>query len=102
MQDQVMELVIYKIKPHQVENYQSNIIYHFRELVKSFDGMLDYQTYCVIKEQGLFVDQVAWKNMDCAEFAAKKIKEMQDDELYAPYLSAFDEVQFFAHLKHVA
>lgn len=102
MTDQVMELVIYKIKPDQVENYQSNIIHHFRELVKSFDGMLDYRTYHAVKETGLFVDQVAWKDMDCAEFAAEKVKEMQQDDTYAPYLSAFEEVQFFVHLKHVA
>ena len=102
MTDQVTELVIYKIKPNQVENYQTKIIHHFRELVKSFDGMLNYQTYHAVKEEGLFVDQVEWKNLECAEFAAEKVKEMQQDELYAPYLSAFDEVKFFLHVKQVA
>ncbi|UXX77769.1 hypothetical protein N7E81_10345 [Reichenbachiella carrageenanivorans] len=102
MTDQVVELVIYKIKPNQVENYQSKIIHHFRELVKSFDGMIGYKTYCAIKEEGLFVDQVEWRDLASAEFAAEKVKEMQDDEIYAPYLSAFEEVKFFLHLKHVA
>ncbi|MEO9964993.1 MAG: hypothetical protein ABJF11_04345 [Reichenbachiella sp.] len=102
MTDQVMELVIYKIKPNQVENYQTKIIHHFRELVKSFDGMLGYRTYHAVKEEGLFVDQVEWKNIECAEFAAEKVKEMQQDETYSPYLSAFEEVKFFLHVKHVA
>ena len=102
MTDQVTELVIYKIKPNQVENYQTKIIHHFRELVKSFDGMLSYQTYHAVREEGLFVDQVVWRDLDCAEFAAEKVKEMQQDEIYAPYLSAFEEVKFFLHVKQVA
>lgn len=102
MSNRVVELVIYKIKPNQIENYQARIIHHFRELVKSFDGMLSYRTYHAVREEGLFVDQVEWRNIECAEFAAEKVKELQQDEIYAPYLSAFEEVKFFLHVKQVA
>ena len=102
MKDKVLELVVYKIKPDQIQTYQQTTLNQFRELVKSFQGMLNYHTFHSVKEDGLFVDQVEWENLECAEFAAEKVKQMQKDETFGPYLSAFEEIQMFHHFKKVA
>lgn len=102
MNDKVLELVVYKIKPEQIQSYQDKTLNQFRELVKSFQGVLSYQTFHSVKEDGLFVDQVEWENLECAEFAAHKVKQVQKDETFGHYLSAFEEIQMFHHFKKVA
>ena len=102
MKDKILELVVYRIKPNQIKQYQTETLNKIRELIKNFQGMLNYATYYSVAEEGLFVDQVEWENLECAEFAAARIKELQREEPFSNYLSAFEEVIMFHHLKHVS
>ena len=102
MNDKVLELVVYKIKPNQIKQFQTETLTNIKELIKNFQGMLNYATYYSVKEEGLFVDHVEWENLECAEFAAGRIKELRREEPFSHYFSAFEEVILFHHLKYVS
>ena len=96
-----MELVVYKIKPDQIENYRNSALHQFRELVRSFSGMLHYHTYGALGDSGLFVDQVQWENQESAEFAAEKIRSLQHEEPFASIFSTFEEIQLCHHFRQI-
>lgn len=97
-----MELVVYKIKPDQIKNFEENKLQELRHVIQHFEGVIQYETFSALNEEGLFVDQVEWEDLACAERAASKIKILEKDEPFASIFGAFEEVKLFQHFKKVA
>ncbi len=102
MNTQILELVIYKIKPDQIRHFQAIQLKQFRDLIQNMEGLLSYETYSAMSEDGLFVDQVEWEDLACAERAAAKIKILENEEPFASIFGAFEEIKICNHFKKVA
>ncbi|WP_162555790.1 antibiotic biosynthesis monooxygenase family protein [Reichenbachiella versicolor] len=102
MNEQVLELVVYKIKKDQIKNFQQELLQHMRDLMKNMEGMIEYKTFSSVSEDGVFVDQVRWEDLECAELASAKVKLLEKEEPFASIFGSFEEVKFFQHLKKVA
>ena len=102
MENQVVELVVYKVKNEYIENFQSEVIPKFRELVKGFGGIVSMQTFQCIEQQGVYYDHVVWENHKFALSAAKKFEDFQQKGENLELISWFEEVKFMDHFKQVA
>lgn len=104
MADEVVELVVYRIKPDAKAEYVDNAIERFRRMVMAFEGFQRYDFYEGCREQNLFMDFVVWDTLEHAEAAAKAVKavkEIQKAPEYASYLEAFEKLEVFAHFKRL-
>lgn len=97
--DNVVELVVYKIKPECVEKYSTEIIDFFRKTVMSLKGFISYEFFQNCKNENLFMDIVYWDTLENAENAAKTVKEIQKGEDFMDYINAFNGVEIFSHFK---
>lgn len=97
--DDVIELVVYRIKPEAQKNYVSTCIEHFRQLVMSLEGFIAYEFYQGCHDRNFFVDLVHWRSLEDAENAARQVKIIQQQPDYANYLGAFEKLELFSHFK---
>ncbi|MFY0627723.1 MAG: hypothetical protein JXR07_15605 [Reichenbachiella sp.] len=102
MNDQILELVVYKIKPDQIKNFEESKLLEFRHLIKDLEGLVHYETFSALNQEGLFIDQVEWEDMGCAKRASEKIKILQDEEPFVSIFKSFEEVKLFQHFKKIA
>ena len=99
MADEVVELVVYRIKRDAKESYVTQAIERFRHMVMQFDGFQRYEFFQGCREQNLFMDFVIWDSLAHAEAAAKAVKEIQKAPEFAPYVGAFEKLEIFAHFQ---
>ena len=90
----IMELVVYHIKPEVQERYGFLLELARRE-VRSFPGIMGYDTFQSVKSPNTFVDLVYWNSKEEAETAAAQI--MQKAAL-KPWTEAFEKIEFMDHL----
>ena len=102
MDEQVLELVMYKVKADQIKNFEESKLHQLRDLIKEFEGLISYETFGEVNEEGLYVDQVLWRDLGCATRAAEKVKLLENDEPFASIFSVFEEMKFCQHFKKVA
>ena len=96
-QMEVVELVVYKIKPDLNENYVNVAIEVFRKLVMGFDGFISYDFYRSSRDENCFMDYVRWSSLEFAEEAARQVKLAQKAPEYKEYLEAFETLEIFNH-----
>ncbi|PKI16593.1 antibiotic biosynthesis monooxygenase family protein [Colwellia sp. 12G3] len=99
--NEVVELVVYKIKPEMNSVYVNSAIDKFRKLVMSFDGFISYEFYQGCRDSNMFMDYVRWSSVEFAEEAAKQVKILQKAPEYKEYIEAFDSLDIFNHFSHV-
>lgn len=102
MKNQVVELIVYKVKKEFVESFQSDIMPGFRKLISSFGGVISYQTFNSLDRDGVYFDQVVWKNSNQAFQAIEKFEKLKEDGKHEELMNWFDEVTFMDHFKLVA
>jgi len=94
---EVVELVVYKIKPEMNRVYTGRAIEQFRKLVMGFDGFISYEFYQGCRDENTFMDLVRWTSLECAEEAARQVKILQKSPEYADYLNSFESLEIFSH-----
>lgn len=102
MKNQVVELIVYKVKKEFVDSFQSDIMPDFRKLISSFGGVVSYQTFNSLDRDGVYFDQVVWENSSQAFQAIEKFEKLKEDGKHEELMNWFDEVTFMDHFKLVA
>ncbi|MFY0654684.1 MAG: hypothetical protein JXQ96_21805 [Cyclobacteriaceae bacterium] len=102
MKNQVVELVVYKVKKEFVGNFQSDIMPEFRKLVNSFGGLVSYTTFNSLNKDGMYFDEVIWESVEHASMAIVKFEQMKKKGEHAELMNWFDEVTFMDHFKKVS
>ena len=102
MKNEVLELVVYKVKGDQLEKFESETLFKLRNIIESFAGFVKYDTFSSVEEDGVFADYVLWENLESARFAAEKIKSLENEEPYASIFGSMEEIKIFQHFKAVA
>lgn len=97
----IVELVIYTIKPEMNSIYVNTAIEKFRKLVMSFDGFISYEFYQSSRSENVFMDFVRWESLEFAEKAAKQVKILQQASEYKDYLDSFESLEIFNHFNKV-
>ncbi len=102
MKNEVLELVVYKVKADQLDKFNTETRFKLKNIVESFPGFVRFETYSSMDERGWFADQVIWETIEAARFAAEKIESLQDQEPYSAIFGAVEEIKIFQHFKAVA
>ena len=95
--ENVFELVVYKIKDDKINHFTSKGLDEFRAFIQQFDGLIKPQTYSSNKEEGVFMDIVHWESSAHALKAAEAFKELEKDPKHAEMLGVFEEIRMFEH-----
>ena len=98
---EVIELVVYRIKPEQKARYVQTAIESFRQLVMGFEGFISYGFYGGSRDENLFMDFVRWQSLEHAENAAQQVKIIQQQPAYKDYLAAFEKLEIFNHFNNL-
>ncbi len=99
--NEIVELVVYTIKPEMNTIYINTAIEAFRELVMSFEGFISYEFYQSSRNENVFMDYVRWSSLECAEEAAKQVKILQKAPEYQEYLASFESLEIFNHFSQL-
>ena len=99
MKNQVVELIVYKVKKEFVDSFQSDIMPEFRKLISSFGGVVSYQTFNSLDRDGVYFDQVVWENSSQAFQAIEKFEKLKEDGKHEELMNWFEEVTFMDHFK---
>ncbi|NVJ97401.1 MAG: antibiotic biosynthesis monooxygenase [Alphaproteobacteria bacterium] len=100
-ENSIVEIVVYRIKADAREAYVSEALERFRKLVMSFDGFIRYDVFEGCRDKNEFVDFVQWESLEQAEAAAKAVKQLQQAPEYANYLTAFEKLDIFTHVRKI-
>ena len=98
---EVVELVVYTIKPEMNRVYVNTAIEEFRKLVMGFEGFISYEFYQSSRNRNVFMDFVRWESLKFAEEAAKQVKILQKAPEYEEYLDSFASLEIFNHFNQV-
>ena len=93
---EVVEIVIYTIKPEMSAKYVDTIIGKVRELVSGFEGFISFEFYQSSADEYKFMDHVRWSTLECAENAAKQFKAIQQAPEYKEYLDSFESLEILS------
>lgn len=99
--NEVVELVVYTIKPEMNSVYVSKAIEKFRKLVMGFEGFISYEFYQSSRSKNIFMDFVRWESLEFAEEAAKQVKIHQKIPEYKEYLDSFASLEIFNHFNKI-
>lgn len=99
--NEIIELVVYTIKPEMNSVYVNTAIEKFRKLVMGFEGFISYEFYQSCRSKNIFMDFVRWESLEFAEEAAKQVKILQKSPEYNEYLDSFASLEIFNHFNQV-
>lgn len=99
--NEIIELVVYTIKPEMHAIYVNSAIEKFRQLVMSFEGFISYEFYQSSRSENVFMDYVRWSSLECAEEAAKQVKILQKSPEYKEYVDSFESLEIFNHFSQL-
>lgn len=102
MNDQIVELVVYKVKQGLAGNFTQDILPKFQQLVKSFGGVVSYQTYGSVGKSGLYADSITWDSAASAKGAAAKFDELKTQGKHTELMDFFEEVILMDHFKPIS
>ena len=99
--NEIIELVVYTIKPEMNAIYVNSAIEKFRQLVMSFEGFISYEFYQSSRNENVFMDYVRWSSLECAEEAAKQVKILQKSPEYKEYVDSFESLEIFNYFSQL-
>lgn len=102
MNNQIVELVAYHVKQDLSGNFAQDILPKFQQLIKSFGGVVSYQTYRSMNKSGLYVDSITWDSPESAKDAATKFDELKTQGKHAELMNFFEEVILMDHFKPIS
>ena len=91
--DNVMELVVYKIKADKMENFPT-ILESLRTELSKMKGFISYSTYLSNKTERKFIDFVLWDTIENALDGAKLFSKLPEMK---PFAECFEENILFEH-----
>ena len=94
---QVVEMVVYHIKPEEVRNKELIVTFINKEM-KTFPGFISRNVYQSSNDSTLFTDIVQWRSKEDAESAAKMVQQSQS---CSKFFSVISKVVLFDHFNSV-
>jgi len=93
MKNQIVEMVLYKVKPQTNLNFVSQKVN--RELSK-FSGFVSRQTFQSCEDKGTLLDWVIWESLEQAQKAAQELPQIKS---LAYFMQNIEKVDFFDHFE---
>jgi quinol monooxygenase YgiN len=91
--DNVVELVVYKIKADKMDSFPA-ILDSVRNELSKMKGFISYSTYLSNKTERKFIDFVLWDTMENALEGAKLFSKLPEVK---PFAECFEENIMFEH-----
>jgi len=98
---EVKEVIIYRVKPDQAESFAQEGIEGLRTFASNQPGMQRHISFRSIKQPDVFVDFVSWDSLENAEAAVAKMDELSKSDEMQDMMATFEKVEFFDHFKLV-
>ncbi len=93
----IKEVVAYRIKSDQVEQFLQNGLPEMRQCVTGFKGSGLYQNFQSADDPQLFIDLVEWDNLENAKKAAKLMEARMMAGEMPNMTAAFEKIEFSGH-----
>lgn len=95
---EALEIVVYKIKPDQLETYTKRLA-EVHELMNKLKGFKSIQTFQSQEVKTQFVDQCRWETLADAQKAAQEVNSMPE---FQSFFAMMDTVTYFDHINLIS